>query len=102
MFAMRAEKVERLAAMDWSSPMSAKTPRNGVKRLRRIDGDQQPRLRHQREEADGLERDGLAAGVRARDDEGPHGRHDEQVRPDDKRISEIIFTIFVKMISEIL
>ena len=46
--------------------MSAKTVLNGVKPAARVDRDQQARLRHQREEPDGLQRDGLATGVRAR------------------------------------
>ena len=69
--------------MDCSSPMSAKDLLVDVDRAAVVGRDMQAALGHERQQADGLERDGLAAGVGAGDDERikvaaqPHGdRHD--------------------------
>ena len=79
MLVMCHEKVLRLAAIDCSSPMSAKTLRNTGSREPGLGRHEQAGLRHQRQQPRRLERDGLAAGVRARDDQRLRRRHDEQV-----------------------
>ena len=55
--------------MDCSSPMSAKTSRKTGRRVPGLGRHVQAGLVHQREQAERPERDGLAARVRARDDE---------------------------------
>ena len=65
MFVMCHENVLRLAAIDCSSPMSAKIDRKTGK-PRVGGGHEQTRLRHQRQQPGRFQRDGLAAGVRAR------------------------------------
>ena len=85
---MCAENVLRLAEIDCSSPMSAKTVLNGVKRLSASTGNQQTGLRHQRQQADGLERHRLAARVRSGDDEHSGWRNENQVRADDDGIAQ--------------
>ena len=57
-----------------SSPMSARTSSKTGRRLPASGGDRQAGLRHQAEQADRLERDGLAAGVRAGDQQHAVGR----------------------------
>ena len=55
-----------------------------------VGGDMQTALGHKREQADGLERDGLAAGVWAGDDERvkiaaqPHGDRDDRLAGDER------------------
>ena len=61
-----ALKVERLAAMDWRSPMSAKKPPNDRQPAAGADRRHDPALRQRGGEPDRLEQHGLAAGVRAR------------------------------------
>ena len=51
----------------------------------RLDRNQQTGLRHERQQAERLERDGLAARVRAGDDERPRRRHDDEIRGDRRR-----------------
>ena len=69
-FSMCAENVERSAAMDCSSPISASTrSKTGSSARSRRHGN--ARLRREHGEADGFERDRLAAGVRPADDQ--HG-----------------------------
>ena len=76
MLVMCAEKVLRLASIDCSSPMSAKTrsehrqPRSVGRR------NPQPRLRHQRQQSGRLERNRLAAGVRPGDQQQRRRRDD--------------------------
>ena len=65
---MCAENVLRLAAIDCSSPMSANTDWNTGRRAD-LGRDEQAGLRHQREQSRGLDGDGLAAGVRAGDEQ---------------------------------
>ena len=76
MFVMCAENVLRLASIDCSSPMSAKIDRNTGSRDPSAAGNAQAGLRHQREQSRGLERDGLAAGVRSGDEQHRRRRHD--------------------------
>ena len=75
MLVMCAENVLRLASIDCSSPMSANSERNTGSRDPSAAGNAQAGLRHQREQAGGLERDGLAAGIRPGDqqDASPAG-----------------------------
>ncbi len=47
-----------------------------------VDGNEQSGLRHHGEQAEGLQGDGLPAGVRARDHERPRGRGNDEVRGD--------------------
>ena len=54
----------------------------GRERAPFVDGDEQSGLSHQREQAEGLERDGLAAGVRPGDDERARRRHQHEVGRD--------------------
>ena len=61
MFAMCAEKVLRLAEIDCSSPMSAKSDLKTGSRDPCVGRHVQPRLRHGREQPGRLQRDGLAA-----------------------------------------
>ena len=63
------ENVESDWAIDCSSPMSAKTSRKIGSREPAVGRDVQAGLVHQREQAERPQRDGLAAGVRAGDDE---------------------------------
>ena len=63
------ENVERLCSMLCSSPMSACTCRNTARREPIASGQVQPALPHERQQPYGLERNGLAAGVRPGDDE---------------------------------
>ena len=79
MLAMWPEKVLRLFAIDCSSPMSAKTERNTGICDSSVDRDQQSRLGEQRQQARGLQRDGLAAGVRSGDDQDVHRRDQQDV-----------------------
>ena len=60
-------KVERLCSMLCSSPISAKTALEDGQLGARLGRDEQAGLRHQRQQPDRLERHGLAAGVRAGD-----------------------------------
>ena len=78
MLVMCAENVLRLAEIDCSSPMSANTDLNTG---RRADprGNEQAGLRHQREQSGGLDRDGLAAGVRAGDQQHARRRLEHDV-----------------------
>jgi hypothetical protein len=61
-----AENVDRFAAIDCSSPMSGVDPPEDRQHAARGRGHVQAALRHQRQQADRLERDRLAAGVRVR------------------------------------
>ena len=63
------ENVDSDWAIDCSSPMSAKTSRKTGSRLPAAGRDVQPGLVHEAEQAERPQRDGLAAGVRAGDDE---------------------------------
>ena len=71
MLVMCAEKVLRLASIDCSSPMSAKIDRKTGSARAVGRGNAQARLRHQRQQPGGLQRDGLAAGVRPGDRAAP-------------------------------
>ena len=76
------ENVLRLSAIDCSSPMSANTELKH-RDLRAAGGrNQQARLRHERQQAGGLERDGLATGVRAGDDQDADRRNQQDVDRD--------------------
>ena len=82
MLAMWPENVLRLAEIDCSSPMSANTELNTgsfADRRRHV----QARLGHQREQPGGLDRDGLAAGVRTGDEQHARGRLEQDVRRND-------------------
>ena len=81
MLVMCHENVLRFAAIDCSSPMSAKTDLEDRHRRARLGRNVQAGLRHQRQQPAGLERDGLAAGVRAGDDEHARRRDDQRRRP---------------------
>ena len=63
------ENVESDWAIDCSSPMSAKTSRKTGSRLPGLGRDVEPGLVHQAEQPERPQRDRLAAGVRAGDDE---------------------------------
>ena len=76
MLVMCAENVLRLASIDCSSPMSAKIERNTGSREPSAAGIRKPGLRHQRQQARRLERDGLAAGVRPGDEQHRGRRQD--------------------------
>ena len=65
---MCAEKVERSAAIDCSSPMSTRT-RSKIGSTGALRGDGNRGLRGKSGDAGGFERDGFAAGVGAADDE---------------------------------
>ena len=69
MLVMWAEKVDRDCSMDCSSPMSANTSSNTASSVPSAGRDLQPGLRHQGKQAHGFQRDGLAAGVGAGDDQ---------------------------------
>ena len=64
MFAIWPENVLRLASIDCSSPISAKSDLEHRHARSVGGGNPQSRLRHQRQQPRRLERDGLAAGVR--------------------------------------
>jgi hypothetical protein len=64
---MCAEKVLRFAAIDWSSPTSVTIRADQRHRRRPRRRQPQPRLGHQGAQAEGLERDRLAARVRPAD-----------------------------------
>ena len=63
------ENVDSDWAIDCSSPMSANTSRNTGSTGARLGRDVEPGLVHQGEQPEGAQRDRLAAGVGARDDE---------------------------------
>ena len=66
-----AEKVDRLRSMFCSSPTSANTAGEARQPRALGGGNQQAALRHQRAEAERLQRHRLAAGVRSGDDQHP-------------------------------
>ena len=76
MLAMCAENVLRLASIDCSSPMSANSDRKTGSARSVGGGNPQAGLRHQRQQAGGLERDRLAAGVRSGDQQNRRRRND--------------------------
>ena len=73
MLLMWEEKVDRLWAMDCSSPMSASTRSQTVDDAPVPGGDVQAALGHEGQQTEGLEGDGLTAGVGAGDDQGIEG-----------------------------
>ena len=78
-FARWAEKVERLSAMDCSSPISAKTlVKRGIRRSFPTGGIT-PALGQGRDEAQRLQEDTLPPGVRPGNDQGPFPRLQAEV-----------------------
>ena len=72
------ENVLRLASIDCSSPMSANTDRN-TGQARHGGRQVQAGLRHQREQPGRFQRDGLAAGIRAGDQQHAVRRIDQHI-----------------------